>query len=32
MAGTVGDLVFTKTTLDDKFNDNPFNSAFLVAQ
>jgi hypothetical protein len=32
MAGTVGDLVFSNTTLDDKFKDNPFNSAFVVAQ
>lgn len=32
MAGSVGDLVFSNTTLDDKFTDNPFNSAFKVAQ
>lgn len=32
MASSVGDLVFTNKTLEDKFADNPFNPAFGVAQ
>lgn len=32
MASSVGDMVLGKQTLEDKFNDNPFNNAFLVAQ
>jgi hypothetical protein len=32
MASSVGDLVFTEKTLEDKFVDNPFNPAFGVAQ
>jgi hypothetical protein len=32
MGRTVGDLVFSEKTLEDKFADNPFNNAFQVAQ
>lgn len=32
MSSSVGDLVFTKTTIDDVFVNNPFNPAFTVAQ
>lgn len=32
MAGSVKDLIFTNTTLADKFVDNPFNPAFKIAQ
>jgi hypothetical protein len=32
MAESVKDLIFTNTTLADKFIDNPFNPAFKIAQ